>query len=187
MKTRCSLPLFATLLLFVNGTFVHCARAADSDVAITVEKKQVADASPGTGMHADSNEAKKTQHWGFTVTIENQGFKALQNLDAKYIIFYKKEELGQKGAHKESKTGEQKVDPVQSLGKTTFQTTDVELTRSSLVGTGDTYFYFTNGAKPTSADTLTGIWIRLYSSDGKLFAEYAYPAGLTSSEQWQDK
>jgi len=160
-------------------------RAADGDVTITCEKKRV-DHGPAAAQKP-SQEVKKTENWGYTVTVENEAFKALQNLQVKYVIYYKQEKLGIKAPpRKQTKTGTFTIDSVDSLGKTSFDTVSVPLTRAVLVGSDvGGYDYFPNGAKPTAEDTLTGIWIRIYK-DGSQFAEFAYPAGLTSSEQWKD-
>ena len=157
-------------------------RAADSDVNITVEKKRI----QSTSDHKATDIQKRTETWAFTVTVENQSVRPLQNLDAKYIIFYKTEKLGEKGnGKKATKNGDSQIASIQSLGTTSFVTDSVTLTRQSLIGIPGGYTYFGNGAKATAEDTITGIWVRLYNSDGSLFAEYAYPEGLTSSEQWQ--
>jgi hypothetical protein len=164
---------------------VQSAKAADTDVNITVEKKRL-EHTAGSGFQPNSDTSKKTDEWAFTVTVENQTFKALENLEVKYIIFYKTEKLGQKGpARKETKSGSYTIPSIASLDKAIFDTDSVKLTRGMLIGQPGSYEYFTNGAKPNAADTLTGIWIRIYK-DGNQFAEYGYPAGLTSTEQWQD-
>jgi len=74
---------------------------------------------------------------------------------------------------------------IDSLGKTSFDTDSVALTKASLLGPPGGYTYFVNGAKPTAADTLTGLWVRVYQN-GNLFAEYSYPSGLSSSETWKE-
>jgi hypothetical protein len=159
------------------------AHGADSDVQITCEKKRMD--SGGSELRKPSDTTKKTETWGFAVSVENQTFKPLENLEAKYIIFYKKEQLGIKGpARKETKTGSYTITSIDSLGTASFDTDTVQLTRAALIGDPGSYLYFANGAKPTAEDTITGIWVRLYK-DGNLFAEYAYPSGLTSSETWQ--
>ena len=180
MKTRYGLVLFGLILLFCQF-----ARAADSDVTITAEKKLI-HRSPGNGFQPNSKTGKKTEDWAFTVKVENQTFQTLENLDVKYIIFYKHEELGVKAPpQKKTKSGTYSIASIDSLAAASFDTDSVSLTRAYLIGSNpDSYAYFGNGAKPNAADTLTGIWVRIYK-DGNLFAEYAYPAGLTSSETWQ--
>ena len=178
MNTPRGMVFFMAVLLLGQ-----IGRAADSDVNITCEKKRM-EAGDAT-LRKPSDVTKRTETWGFTVTIENQTFKPLENLQAKYIIFYKHEQLGVKGpARKETKTGSFTINSIDSLATTSFDTDTVKLTRAALVGDPGSYLYYANGAKPTAEDTITGIWVRLYK-DGNVFAEYAYPAGLTSSETWQ--
>jgi len=180
MKPRSGLVL-CLAILFVT----QIARAADGDVSITVEKKRVN--SGGSEIRKPSDTTKRTESYAFTVSVENQTFKPLGNLEAKYIIFYKHEQLGVKGpARKLTKSGSSTIASIDSLGKASFDTDSVSLTRAALIGSDpSSYEYFSNGAKPTAEDSITGIWVRLYNKDGSLFAEYAYPAGLTSSETWQ--
>jgi hypothetical protein len=179
MKTRCGLVVLAALF-----AWLHLARAGDSDVNITCEKKKME--LPGASGGAHSDYTKKSEQWGYTVSVENQGFTDLGALQVKYIIYYKHEELGVKGpAQKKTKTGTYSIDKIASLGKTSFDTDSVTLSKSALVGPMGGYSYFGNGAKSSVADTLAGLWVRIYK-DGNLFAEYSYPAGLTSSETWQE-
>jgi hypothetical protein len=180
MKTRCGVVLWAAMFLLT-----HIVRADNSDLNITVEKKRIEQPSDHALKKESGDETKKSEQWGYTVTIENQGFKALSNLQVKYIIYSKHEQLGIKGPpRKATKTGDYTITSLDSLGKTSFDTDSVKLNHAALVGPMGGYSYFGNGAKPTADDSLTGIWIRVYQG-GNLFAEYAYPAGLTSSEQWQ--
>ena len=179
MSTRCGWAVFAVLF-----AFLHVARAGDSDLNITCEKKRME--LPGGAPEARSDVDKKSEQWGYSVSVENQGFSDLCDLQVKYIIFYKHEELGVKGpGQMKTRTGTCTIDKIASLDKTSFDTESVTLTKASLVGPVGGYSYFGNGAKSSVADTLTGLWVRIYK-DGNLFAEYAYPAGLTSSETWQE-
>jgi len=179
MKTRYGLVVIAALF-----AWIHLARAGDSDVNITCEKKRMELHGGGAGESSDVT--KKSEQWGYSVSVENQGFSDLSDLQVKYIIFYKHEELGVKGpGQMKTRTGTCTIDKIASLDKTSFDTESVTLTKASLVGPVGGYSYFGNGAKSSVADTLTGLWVRIYK-DGNLFAEYAYPAGLTSSETWQE-
>lgn len=160
---------------------MHFARGADSDVTITCDKKKFEDTA-GAASGENTGVNKKSENWGYTVSVENEGFKALTGLEVKYIIFYKHSELGIKGPpQKKTKTGSYTIDTLAAIGKTSFDTDPVTLTKASLGGGA----IFGNGARSRVADTLSGLWIRIYK-DGNLFAEYAYPAGLTSTETWQE-
>jgi len=141
---------------------------------------------PGGAPEARSDVDKKSEQWGYAVSVENQGFSDMSNLQVKYIIYYKHEELGIKGpAQKKTKTGTYSIDKIESMGKTSFDTASITLTKSSLVGPVGGYEYFGNGAKSSVADTLAGLWVRIYK-DGNMVGEFAYPAGLSSSETWQE-
>ena len=180
MKMRGCLAFLAILCVCI-----HIARAGDSDVNITCEKKRIEVKLPAGLQRTDVE--KRSEQWAYTVSVANQTFKPLANLEARYIIFYKHAELGVKGPpRKMTKKGKFTIPSVESLGSTSFTTTSVTLTKAALVGSSDGgYSYFLNGAKPTAADSLAGIWIRIYQN-GSQFAEYAYPADLKSMEKWQD-
>jgi hypothetical protein len=183
MNPRSGFVLCAALLLLIQ-----IARAADSDLNITCEKKRL-ELQSAKAQKPDANgvgESKSAEQWGYNVTVENQSFQPLANLQVKYIIFFKREQLGVKGPpKKETQTGTYSITSIDSNGKTSFDTDSVKLSKASLVGVMGGSAYFANGAKSSAEDTLSGIWVRVYK-DGNLFAEYAYPAGLTSSEQWQE-
>ena len=179
MKMRSGFVLCAAMVLLMQ-----VARAGDSDVTITTEKKRFENKA-GPGSQPGSEETTKTEQWGYSVTVENQTFKALTNLQVKYIIFYKHEQLGIKAPpRKETKSGASTIAQLDSLGKTSFDTDSVTLSKTSLNGPAGGYTYFANGAKSTAADTLSGVWVRIYQ-DGSLFAVYSYPAGLTTTEKWK--
>jgi hypothetical protein len=178
MKTQ-SAPLLCVAMFLL----VHFARAGDSDLNITCVKKRF-EATGSAASRPGSEEESKTEQWGYKVSIENQAFKNLSNLEVKYAIFYKREQLGIKGPpRKQTQTGTYTIASIDSLASTSFDTTSVKLTKSTLVGPVGGYSYFANGAKPTANDSLAGLWVRVYQN-GALFAEYAYPAGLTSTETW---
>jgi hypothetical protein len=179
MKTRCGLVVLAAVF-----TLLHVAQAGNSDVTITCEKKKMEHKGGGPG--TNTGVMKKSEQWGYSVSVENDGFTDLTGMQVKYIIFYKHQELGVKGdGQKKTMTGTYSLDKIESMGKTSFETRAVTLNKSTLEQPMGGYTYFGNGAKSSVADTLEGLWVRIYK-DGNLFAEYAYPAGLTSSETWQE-
>ena len=156
MKIRCAPAICAVLCVLV-----HLARAADTDVNITCEKKRLALKHLSNPQYFQV--AEKTEQWGYSISVENRTFKPLANLQVKYIIFYKHSELGVKGPpRKLNKGGVHEIPSVESLAKASFDTDPVTLTKASLVGPEGGYTYFANGAKPTVADTLSGVWVRIY-------------------------
>ncbi len=160
----------------------HTARAGDEDLDVSSQPKKIEDKI--TGQH--SEEVSKTEKWGYSVTVENNTFQPLTNLEVKYMIFYKKEELGVKGPpRKRHDDGTYGIPLVAANDKVTFDTGSVELTKSTLLGPVGGYSYFSNGAKPSAQDSLTGVWIRIYQN-GQLFKEYANPSDIMQKEQWEE-
>src|SRR5260370_42672944 len=69
--------------------------AGNLDVEIHCSPKRI-DQSVKKASDGGANETK--EHWVYDVTIENKTFKELTNLDLKYVIFFKQEQLGVKAA-----------------------------------------------------------------------------------------
>jgi hypothetical protein len=114
------------------------------------------------------------EHWIYDVTIENKTFKDLTNLEVKYVIFFKQEQLGVKAPPTpRQQTGSFGIDVLKSHEKKSFVTDEVELNKSNLVGN----WYYSSGAKPNAQDMLVGLAIRVYQS-GQQFAEFANPSTL---------
>ena len=119
-----------------------------------------------------ANETK--EHWVYDVTIENRTFKELTNLDLKYVIFYKQEQLGVKAtATPRQQSGSFSIDNLKPHEKKSFSANPVELNKSNLVGN----WIYSSGAKPNAQDTLVGLAIRVYQG-GQQFAEFANPSTL---------
>src|SRR5256885_2129862 len=78
--------LFGAPNVLLAGNFdveIHCAPKKVNE--------QVRKASDG-----GANVTK--EHWTYEVTVENKTFKDLANLDVKYTVFFKQEQLGTKTA-----------------------------------------------------------------------------------------
>ena len=180
MKLRGGMALCALFWIMTQA-----ARAGDADVTITSTPKHLEDAAATGAGGKEQYELKKSETMGYEITVENLTFKPIEKVEVKYIVFYKQEKLGQKGpAVKAHKSGSAPLDAIAPHAKESVQTTGVVLTKSALLGDPGSYMYFPNGAKPKAADSLTGIWVRIYK-DGNVFAEYANPPSIAEHEQWQ--
>jgi hypothetical protein len=158
------------------------ARAGDADVTVSCQPKKFENKVTAG---KPSDEVKKTQMWGYSVTVENKTFKPMTDLEVKYIIFSKRQQLGMKGpGRKQHDSGSYTIKEIAPNDKVTFDTDSIALTKAMLIGQSGGYSYFTNGAKPKAEDSLTGLWIRIYQN-GNLFTEFANPAELTSKETWE--
>ncbi len=141
-----------------------------------VERKKLEGTRTSTLEHKVSDEK-----WCYTITINNQSFKDVPNIDIKYIIYFKKETEGSKVTKEKHITGKSSAAMLQNNGNFTFDTDSVELIKSQL----DNGFYYVSGARTRSRDALTGIWLRLYQG-GTMIGEYADPQTLTTGK-WEEK
>jgi hypothetical protein len=112
--------------------------------------------------------------------VENSSFKPMMQIDVRYMIFYKTEELGSKApAQQKHQSGSFSIDALAPHQKKIFTSNSVELNKSHLTG----HWYYSGGERIKAEDTLTGIWVRVYQG-GQVIGEYANPSFL-SKEQWQ--
>lgn len=189
MKTLCSLAL--TVLLWIP---VQSARAGFDDIGFSCVAKKLDENVLSSGKESHKNNAgqdiggisSKTEHWGYAVSLENKTFQPLTDLDVKYVIFYKQEQLGVKGPPREQRmNGNTPVKAINSHGKLTFETNPVELKKTRMLGPAGSYTYFENGASSKAEDSLSGVWIRIYKGD-QMLAEFVKPPNLASKEKWEE-
>ena len=90
MKTVYRFLFFLTAVWSTN-----VAIAGNFDVEIHCSPKRV---DQTVKKASDGGASETKEHWVYDVTIENKTFKELTNLDLKYVIFFKQEQLGVKAA-----------------------------------------------------------------------------------------
>ena len=155
----------------------HLSIAGNLDVDIHCFSKKL-DENVKKASEGGANTTK--EHWVYEVTVENRTFKDLANLDVKYVIFFKQEQLGVKALPTpRQQNGSFSIPALKSHEKKSFTTDAVELKKSNLVGE----WHYPSGAKPNAQDTLVGLGVRVYQN-GQQFAEYANPPNLTR-EKWE--
>src|SRR5437764_11170165 len=121
----------AIALFAVLGSFQEVG-ASDLDIAFTTLAKKVEGESNSGNESGGVMESK--EKWGYEFTIENKTFKDFTNLDVKYIVFYRQEQLGTKtAAQTKHKNGSKPVPVVKSHDKVTLNTDAIELKKSHLV------------------------------------------------------
>jgi hypothetical protein len=151
MKSIHQFPFFLIAVCAAN-----VAIAGNLDVDIHCVARRV-DQSVKKASDGGANETK--EHWVYDVTIENRTFKELTNLDLKYVIFFKQEQLGVKAAATpRQQSGSFSIDSLKPHEKKSFSTNPVELNKSNLVGN----WIYSSGAKPNAQDTLVGLAVRVY-------------------------
>ncbi len=160
---------FLVLLTAVWSTNV--AIAGNFDVEIHCFPKRI-DQSVRTASDGGVNQTR--ERWFYDLTIENKTFKEPINVDLKYVIFFKQEQLGVKAAATpRQQSGSFSIDDLKPHEKKSFSTNPVELNKSNLVG----HWHYESGAKPNAQDTLVGLAMRVYQG-GQQFAEFANPSTL---------
>ena len=151
--------------------------AGNFDVEIHCTPKKV-DEQVRKASDGGANATK--EHWTYEVTIENKTFKDLANLNIKYAVFFKTEQLGVKAdPTPRHQAGIFNIPALKPHEKKSFTTDSVELNKSNLVGN----WIYTSGAKPNAQYTISGLALRVYQN-GQEFAEYANPSTL-SKEKWE--
>jgi hypothetical protein len=162
--------------------FLFCSSVAFaelSDFDFTAEGKLLDQKVANKG---DKKETTAT--WAYDVTLSNKSVKDYANLKIKYIVFVKDVKEGAKTPESKTarSTGEASADAIKAHAKFSFQTNKVELKKTQLAA-GWTY---TNGARARAADSLAGVWIRIYDGD-KQVGEFCDPAGVMYKEHWDAK
>ena len=168
MKTR---MLLGVMLLFA------CTVHADNlRIEMKADKKRF-----DTSREKSETTFTSNEKWGYMVKLRNTAFKDLPDVSVEYQIFSKDEKMAAtKGDvdHRRLK-GTQKIGDWKSNAVSTFETEQMELTRSQLVGG----YYYANRGSVKANDSLTGIWVRVMSA-GKLVAEMTDPANLATKAKW---
>jgi hypothetical protein len=167
MKNICQI-ISALIALLVS---VPALVAGNSDLDIHCAPKKVNE----TVKKASDGGANTTkEHWTYEVSVENRTFKDIGNLEVKYTIFFKQEQLGVKAAPTpKHQNGSFNIPSLKPHEKKSFTTDAVELSKSNLVGN----WIYSSGAKPNAQDTLVGLAVRVYLN-GQQFAEYGNPSTI---------
>jgi len=154
----------------------HLLLGGNSDLDIHCVPKKV-DENVKKASDGGANTVK--EHWTYEVTVENRTFKELANLEVKYVIFFKQEQLGVKDAPAiQHQTGSFSIASLKSHQKTSSVTNTVELKKANLVGN----WIYTSGGKINAQGSLVGMALRIFQN-GQQFAEYANPPNL-AKEKW---
>ncbi len=163
--------LFVVCFAVISGQI----RAADRDVDFRIEKKK-----ESAEKSDDMSTTVKSEKWRYEVHMTNKAFRDLLGVRVDYIVFFNEVATTRgkvKTLRKES--GSYDVGTVPNSKTTTFNTEAVELTKTQLKAGWITL----DGSRPRAADTLAGIWIKVYEGE-TLLAEYSNPASLRREEKF---
>jgi len=169
MKT----PLLLVILLALP------LMAAAADYEITVERKKDA----GGGLQGGTR-LTSTQNWTGVIKIKNRTFKPSPELQVRYIIFVKRQQLGQATDLEltDKIKGSTKADSIKPGAVVTVMTSDVPLHKGQMAPGWRTR----EGGRQASQDSVHGIWVQLYDPEGNVVADYANPSTLKQKYEWQN-
>jgi len=148
------------------------------DLQITVEKKRT---DAGAGRPMGSVEQKKETKWLYQVKVANNSFTADPALQARYMIFLQRQNMGGKMNETtiESVKGSAPLQAVAAHGNASFQTSEFTL-KEQVLAAG---WVYASGGSTKAQDGIAGVWIKLFDGD-KLVAEYKNPSTIDSKQQW---
>ena len=162
-------------LVFALMFFPFLAQA--SDYEITVDRKKDA-LSAASGKYR----LVSSQNWTGEVKIQNHAFKPSPDMEARYVVFVKRQKIGEK-------EGQDSIEKV----KGTFSVATIKPGTTGIFLTSDVALHAAHmapgwvpeeGGKETAQDTVVGIWLRLYAGTTQV-AEYVNPSTLTTKFKWE--
>lgn len=162
-------------LVFAMMAIPFMAQAGDYE--ITVDRKKDA---PGAATGAIRQVS--SQNWTGEVKIKNRAFKPSPELEARYIIFVKRQKIGQKENQEliDKVKGTSKIASMKPGALSSFLTSDVPLFQGHMAAGWIT----AEGGRQSSQDAVSGIWLRLYAG-GVQVAEYINPTTLSGKFKWE--
>lgn len=172
MKSARIWQLIAVLLVTAFPAFAQI-----QDVQISAAKKKL-DEQKERG----ANVTVTTKEIVFNVTVQNKRFKAMPEVQVKYMIFLSDEQGGTKEkAVATSHKGSETLTNLAPNATVSFETKPFKLTTEDLDGG----WYYASGASNRARDKVNGIWIRAYS-EGKIIGEYANPTTVSKKNDWKE-
>ncbi|MBN8708591.1 MAG: hypothetical protein BGO12_18545 [Verrucomicrobia bacterium 61-8] len=166
----------SVLVLLVLATFASQAALQDFDITATREKM-----GQERG-RADGNTTVTTKEIRYRIEVKSRSFKALENVEVKYRVFYKDQEAGATGdGVLRSQNGSEKFPLVGAQATVTLSTKPFQLTTEQLDGN----WYYDSGSGNKSSDRVAGIWVRVYIN-GQLSQEFCNPSTISRKADWKD-
>ena len=126
-------PALGILLLLSVLCLPPCAcLAGDGDLDFSCIAKRVDEKTSKSGT-TENAITIDTEDWKYVVTLTNNTFKDMGNLEVRYVVFSKLQELGTVAGVRVNKvTGSVKIDAIKGHDKVQFDTATVKLQKASL-------------------------------------------------------
>ena len=152
MKATSVYRVFVLLLAISAG-----AVAQFHDVQISASPRKLDEQKNRQG----GNVTVTTKEIVYKVTLENRSFKAVPQLQVKYMIFYADPKPDSNEKPVEAyQTGNETLADLASNRSATFETKPLKLSKEEL----DAGWYWVGSGKSRLKDRVTGVWIRAYSN-----------------------
>lgn len=169
-------PFLYVLAVVLSLVSSGHAALQDFDITATREKMSMDRGRQDGVMTVTSREIR------YRIDVKSRSFKALDNVEVKYNVFYEDKEEGSKNAGAlKAKRGSQSFEKVGANAAFSLNTDPFQLTTQQLDGD----WVWASGASNKTADRVVGIWIRIYVG-GELKQEYCNPSTLTKKADWKD-
>ena len=167
-----------TALVLALMAFPILAQAGDLEIIF--QRKKENDGSSKDKPY--ENSSKTSQKWIGEIKIANHGFKPSPAVEVRYMLFVKRQQLGQKfGTDQIEKIkGNAKVEPIKTGTNATVFTSEVNLAQQQL----DPGWHFKNGGMAKAEDNVTGVWIRLFNGATEV-AEFVNNPSTKEKFKWE--
>ena len=176
MKPTLGIPLLLAVLCLPPWA---CRAGGDLDFSCVAKRVDQKTTKSGTSEDALTID---TEDWQYVVTLANTSFKDLANLEVRYIMFSKRQEIGTvAGTRVEKQAGSVKIDNIKGHDKVQFETITMKLQKATLAAGR----YYANGGRTSGEASMSGLWIRIYQN-GNLIAEMSRPPELATKEKWPE-
>ena len=165
-------------LAFLAALVMVPMLAQAGDFRISMDRKK-----DGAGNMKGNDELKTSQNWVGEIKLENLTFKPSPDLELRYIVFVKRQELAQKAGMDQidQVKGTIPVKSLQSREVATFPTSEVTLRKQALSGRFSGYV---GGGNTKAEDAVLGVWVKLFNGQTEVM-EYINPTTLKAKNKWE--
>ena len=165
------------MVAFFSALMAIALTAQAGDYNIMVDRKR----DPQSVEKGDI-EKNSSQTWKGEVKVDYLPFKTSPNLQGRYIIFVKRQKLGDTGNADvvEQVKGSFDIPPIKGGGSAKFLTNEVVLNKTHLAPG----WRMGNGGRGIAEDSILGVWVRLYQGDNQV-AEYINTTTLVNKYKWE--
>jgi hypothetical protein len=110
--------------------------------------------------------ARETERWAYKVALRNLSSVDADNVRIDYWLFRRIDNGNNKSAPRVDVTGSLKVENIRQAATYEFTTEPVELKKTKL----DANFYYADGRKSKSSDSIGGLALRIFKGDKEIYA-----------------